>query len=58
MTNKPESTGERRKIKKILKKGKTIETKQEILKQRKEILPTSGGEMTRKRMQENRMILD
>ena len=32
---KQESTGERRKIKKISRKGKTIQTKQDILKQRK-----------------------
>ena len=37
-----------RKIKKILTKGKTIQAKQDIPKQRKEILPTSRGEMTRK----------
>ena len=54
---KQESTGERRKIKKISRKSKTIQIKQYIPKQRKEILPTSGGgEMTRKhtnnRMQE------
>ena len=39
--NKPESTGKRRKIKKISIKGKAIQTKQNIPKQRKEILPTS-----------------
>ena len=33
--NKLESTDERRKIKKILTKGKTIQTKQDIPKQRK-----------------------
>ena len=41
--NKPESTGERMKIKKISRKGKTIQTKQNIPKQRKKILPTSRG---------------
>ena len=55
--NKPGSTGERRKIKEISTKGKTIETNQDIPKQRNEILPKVGGdEMTRKhtnnRMQE------
>ena len=39
--NKPESTGERRKIKKILRHGKTIQTKQDIPKQQEKILPTS-----------------
>ena len=31
--NKPESTGERRKIKEMSTKGKTIQTKQDIPKQ-------------------------
>ena len=31
--NKPESIGERRKIKKIYRQGKTIQKKQDILKQ-------------------------
>ena len=35
---KPENTGERRKIKEILTKGKTIQTKQDIPKQRKKII--------------------
>ena len=39
--NKPESTGERRKIKKILTKGKAIQTKQNIPKQQNKILITS-----------------
>ena len=46
--NKPESTGERRKIKKKSTKGKTIQTKPDIQKQRKEILPTN-----RRRWHEN-----
>ena len=41
--NKAENTGERWKIKKISRKGKTIQTKQDITKQRKKILPTSKG---------------
>ena len=40
--NKPESTGQRRKIKEISTKGKTIQTKQDIPKQRKKILSTIG----------------
>ena len=36
--NKPESTGERRKIKEISTKGKTILKKYDIIKQRKKIL--------------------
>ena len=40
--NKPKCTGERRKIKEISGKGKTLQTKQDILKQRKKILPTSA----------------
>ena len=40
--NTPESTGERRKIKEISTKGKTIQTKQDIPKQRKKILSTTG----------------
>ena len=39
--NKPEKAGERRKIKKISRKGKTMQPKQDILKQRKKILPTN-----------------
>ena len=38
--NKPESTGQRRKIKEISTKGKTIQTKQDIPKQLKKILST------------------
>ena len=38
--NKPESTGERRKIKDISKKGKKIQTKEDIPKQWKKILST------------------
>ena len=40
--NKPESTGERREIKEISTKGKTMQTKQDIPKQRKKILSTTG----------------
>ena len=43
--NKPKSAGERRKIKEISIKDKTIQTKQDIPKQRKKILP-SWEEMT------------
>ena len=39
--NKPESTVERRKIKEISTKGKTIETIRTISKQRKKILSTT-----------------
>ena len=39
--NKPESIDERRKIKEISTKSKTIQTKQDIPKQWKKILPTS-----------------
>ena len=42
--NKPENTGQRRKIKEISTKGKTILIKQDIPKQRKEILSTTGRE--------------
>ena len=41
--NEPESSGQRRKIKEISTKGKTIQTKQAIPKQRKKILSTTGG---------------
>ena len=44
--NKPENTGEKRKIKKILTKGKIIQTKQDISKERKEILPTRDDTKT------------
>ena len=54
--NKPESPGERRKIKEILTKDKTIQTKRYIPKQRKKIFTSNWVEMTRKhtnnRMQE------
>ena len=40
--NKPESSGERREIKEISTKDKTTQTKQDILKQRKKILPITG----------------
>ena len=40
--NKPESTGERRNIKEISIKGKRIQIKQDIPKQRKKILLTTG----------------
>ena len=39
--NKPEITGERRKFKNISTKGKTIQTKQDIARELKEILPIS-----------------
>ena len=42
--NKPENTGQRRKIKEISTKGKPIQTKQDIPKQRKAILSTIGRE--------------
>ena len=41
--NKPENTGERRKIKKTLRQCITIQAKQNIPKQRKKILPRSRG---------------
>ena len=41
--NNPESTGERWKIKEISTKGKTIQTKQNIVKRRRTILSTAGG---------------
>ena len=41
--NKPESTGEMRKIKKTSRQGKTTETKQDISKQRKKFLPADRG---------------
>ena len=54
--NKPESTGERRKNKKIWPKGKTIQTKHNSLKQRKKTTTYKLWEITRKltnkRMQE------
>ena len=40
--NKPESNGERTKVKKISKKDKTIQAKQGFPKQGKKILPTTG----------------
>ena len=42
--NKPECAGERRKIKEISTKGKTIETKQDFQKQRKKTLSTNWRE--------------
>ena len=39
--NKPENTGDGRNLKEISTKGKTIQTKAEIPRQRKKILPTS-----------------
>ena len=45
--NKPEAPGERRDTKEISTKGKTIQTKQDILKQRKKILSTMGGNDTK-----------
>ena len=44
--NKPEVTGERRKIKKISRQDKTIQRKQNIRKHRNKILPASRGECT------------
>ena len=41
--NKSEVTDERRKIKKISGQDQTIQTKRDIPKQRKKILPTSRG---------------
>ena len=46
--NNPETTGERRKIKKISRKGKTIQRKQDIQKQRKNILPEGKGKIYQK----------
>ena len=40
--NKPEGIGERREIKKILRQGKTIQTKQDIPKQRKKFFQQVG----------------
>ena len=45
--NKPESTGERRKIEEISAKDKTIQTKQDIPKQRKKIYQQQGGDNTK-----------
>ena len=60
--NKQESTGESRKIKDISTKGKTIQTKQDILKQRKKILSTTGRRwhenIPTTGCKRNRMILD
>ena len=42
--NKVEGTGERRKTKKTSRQDKTIQTKQDIPKQREKILPASRGE--------------
>ena len=41
MGNIPESIGKRRKIKKISRRGQTIQTKQIIPKERKKVLPAS-----------------
>ena len=49
--NKPENAGQRRKIKDISTKGKTIQTKQDIPKQRKDILSTNGGSDTKTHQQ-------
>ena len=46
--NEPECSSERRKTKEISAKGKTIQTKQDIPKQRKKILSTIGKFMTQK----------
>ena len=43
--NKSESTRERRKTKNIPRQDRTIQTKRDILKQRKKILPASRGKM-------------
>ena len=60
--NKLESSGERREIKEISTKGKTIQTKQGIPKQRKKILSTTGRAWHKNiritRRQRNRTILD
>ena len=60
--NKPESTGQRRKTKEISTKGKTIQTKQDIPKQRKKILSTIGRDLLENiptnRYKRNRTILD
>ena len=60
--NKPESAGERRNIKEISTKGKTIQTKQNFPKQRKKILSTIGREwhenMPTAGRKRNRMNLD
>ena len=45
--NKPESTSKRRKINYKFTKGKTIETKQDILKQRKKFCLQVGGDDTK-----------
>ena len=46
--NKPEGSGERRETKEISTKGKTIQTKQDIPKQRKKILYTINIPTTRR----------
>ena len=62
--NESESSGERREIKEISTKGKTIQTKQDIPKQQKKILsttrrawyknmPTTGRQRGRKFLEEN-----
>ena len=60
--NKPEAAGERRKNKEISTKGKTIQTKQDFLKQRNKILSTIGREwhenIRTNGCQRNRTILD
>ena len=46
--NKPEGSGKRNETKEISTKGKTIQIKQDIPKQRKKILSTIGMSMTQK----------
>ena len=59
--NKPESTGQRRKTKEISTKGKTIQTKHDIPKQRKKILSIKRElheNIATTRYKRNRTILD
>ena len=60
--DKPEGSSERRKTEEISTKGKTIQTKQDIPKQRKKILSTIGRAWHKNiptiRRQRNRKILD
>ena len=46
--NKSEGTGERRKAKQVWRKDQTIQTKLDIPKQQKKILPASRGENARR----------
>ena len=56
--NKPEGLGERRETKAISTKGKTIQTKQDILKQRKKIGRAWHKDIPTTRCQRNQTILD